>query len=36
MDKCIKKLDFERNIEELHGEMQVTVNSIIADFNKEI
>ena len=36
IDKHIKECESERDMEELQMEMQVVMNSIVTDFNKEI
>ena len=36
MEKRIEELESKGNLEELCGEMQVAVNSIVADVNKEV
>ena len=36
MEKRIKELESERELEELCGEMQVAINSIVADVSKEV
>jgi len=36
METLIKELESEGHLEELHGEMQVAVNSVVADVNGEI
>ena len=36
MEKCIEKLEFKGDMEDLRGEMQAVANSVVVDFNKEI
>jgi len=36
MDKCIEELQSKADMEELRGEMQAVVNSVVADFNMEV
>ena len=36
MDRRIEELEYERDMEELYGEMQMAMTSVVADFRKEL